>query len=312
MLSTFVFIPKVTAESECKHEGPNFTLNLLLPLAPVWKLSHHGQIHRCIFTVTIFVVHSHRVCVQQGFCFGTRRTCSYTLWWQSSGETVSSGSHLHQWGSHRRVQVCPQPYCKCPPACSGQYSYKNPVQKAAWGCCNTLSVGDFSMFNKGSGVESLFSPLLSLKYQDIPALKACHMLIDLTSRGQSSCQWDPILEGPFYFCWKQLCRVKLQIRIHLLTLLQCDDSHSEENYIEIKFSRPLFEFTSKTWKIAANFIHMQKTENSNKYLLPKLFFCEGLSSLHIAYNKRNIKREAQAFMSRNEKPFSFTPPEKSL
>lgn len=56
------------------------------------------------------------------------------------------------------------------------------------------------MFNKGSGVESLFSPLLLLKYQDISVLKESHMLIDLTSRGQSSCQWDPILLGPFFYC----------------------------------------------------------------------------------------------------------------
>lgn len=57
-------------------------------------------------------------------------------------------------------------------------------------CCNTLSVGDLFMFDKGSGVERLFSYLFLLKYQNIPVIKGSATLIDLTSRGQSSCQWD--------------------------------------------------------------------------------------------------------------------------
>lgn len=62
-------------------------------------------------------------------------------------------------------------------------------------------------------------------------------------------------------------------------------------------------------KNSSNYISAQKlkTENNYKYL-PLALCCEGPPSLHVAYDKCNIKRGVK--MSWNEKPFAFTPHEK--
>ena len=56
-------------------------------------------------------------------------------------------------------------------------------------------------------------------------------------------------------------------------------------------------------------VHSLKTKNNNKYLWVALC-CEWLPSVHVAYNKCNIKIDVQTFMSWNEKQSPFTPHEK--
>lgn len=73
------------------------------------------------------------------------------------------------------------------------------VGKAAWGCCNILSVGDLFMFNKEKRGGEVIFPSVVAEISKHPCEKGSHTLIDLTSRGQSSCQWDPI--------WRDLCFV---------------------------------------------------------------------------------------------------------
>lgn len=117
----------------------------------------------------------------------------------------------------------------------------------------------------------------------------------------------------------------LEMTVHRQTLNQKSPSYivtmcwlslwGNDNEIKLCFSRTYCSPQTLVWepvdyikdmKNSSNYISVQppRNKNNNKYLLFALS-CEWLPSVHVAYNKCNIKIDVQNFMSWNEKPPPF-------